>query len=103
MSKLKVCPRCSGPMSKYPAVSRRDNKTEICSNCGVEEALFDAQIIITGAIKTQGLMDAERAWLKKKPAKFIYVCCDCGVYTEADPGTCAICGCECIEKCEVEE
>lgn len=28
-------------MSEYPALSRRDNKTDICSKCGTEEAMFD--------------------------------------------------------------
>lgn len=36
-----VCPRCGGAMNGYPALSRRDNKTEICSDCGTEEAMFD--------------------------------------------------------------
>jgi len=40
-----ICPRCNGPIpnleswGKYPgALSRTDNKTEICSECGVDEA-----------------------------------------------------------------
>ncbi len=40
------CPRCLGPIPSieyagmFPgAVSRTDNKTEICSNCGTTEAL----------------------------------------------------------------
>lgn len=35
------CPRCGQIYSGYPALSRRDNKTEICSQCGTEEALED--------------------------------------------------------------
>jgi hypothetical protein len=47
-----VCPRCFGyipnnfEIGKYAgAISRRDNKTEICSACGIFEAFeaFDAQ------------------------------------------------------------
>lgn len=41
-----ICPRCQGYIPNndrpgaYPgALSRLDNKTEICSDCGVEEAL----------------------------------------------------------------
>jgi hypothetical protein len=44
----KTCPKCSGwiPNNKTPgayagAISRRDNKTEICSACGTMEALED--------------------------------------------------------------
>ena len=37
----RICPMCGGIMSEYPALSRRDNKTEICSDCGTREALAD--------------------------------------------------------------
>lgn len=42
------CPICNGPIPNalhegqyMGALSRRDNKTEICSNCGVMEAIQD--------------------------------------------------------------
>lgn len=45
---LPICPICGGyiPNAKHPgeypgAISRRDNKTEICSACGTVEALRD--------------------------------------------------------------
>jgi len=37
--KLFRCPRCQGYSCDYPALSRGDNRTDICSNCGSEEAL----------------------------------------------------------------
>ncbi|CAB4139876.1 hypothetical protein UFOVP355_31 [uncultured Caudovirales phage] len=44
------CPICNGPIpcAEYEgqysgALSRRDNKTEICSACGVDEAIQDYQ------------------------------------------------------------
>lgn len=37
----KICPICKEEMGEYPAISRRDNKTEICSHCGMMEALED--------------------------------------------------------------
>ena len=37
-----VCPRCDSTIKEDPAISRRDNKTDICSNCGGAEALEDA-------------------------------------------------------------
>ena len=37
----KKCPKCGAIISLYPAISRRDNKTEICSDCGVIEAMED--------------------------------------------------------------
>ena len=35
----KVCPYCSEPLTAHPALSRRDNKTLICPDCGTREAL----------------------------------------------------------------
>jgi len=42
------CPLCGGPIPNalyegqyLGALSRRDNKTEICSDCGVKEAIED--------------------------------------------------------------
>lgn len=29
----KICPRCNKAIIGYPALSRVDNQTEICSNC----------------------------------------------------------------------
>lgn len=37
----KICPRCHKKYTEYPALSRKDNKTEICPDCGTEEALED--------------------------------------------------------------
>jgi transcription elongation factor Elf1 len=36
-----ICPRCGKETNDYPALSRRDNKTNICSQCGTDEALLD--------------------------------------------------------------
>ena len=35
----KYCPKCHKHYTGYPAISRRDNRTEICSTCGQMEAL----------------------------------------------------------------
>ena len=35
------CPRCKKDTAEFPAISRRDNKTEICPDCGVAEAMAD--------------------------------------------------------------
>ena len=35
------CPRCQQDSKDFPAISRRDNKTEICSQCGITEAMAD--------------------------------------------------------------
>lgn len=37
----KICPRCGASYFGIGAISRKDNKTEICSFCGTEEAMLD--------------------------------------------------------------
>lgn len=37
---LKVCPKCKEKYKGYPAISRVDNKTEICPTCGSAEAII---------------------------------------------------------------
>ena len=39
--KTRICPICGREYTDYPALSRRDNTTEICPDCGVGEALED--------------------------------------------------------------
>ena len=41
IKKTRICPICGREYTDYPALSRRDNTTEICSACGVDEALDD--------------------------------------------------------------
>lgn len=33
------CPKCGKYYSGYPALSREDNKTKICPECGTKEAI----------------------------------------------------------------
>lgn len=55
----KICPRCeinyipcNEFAGEYPgAISRADNKTEICSDCGTFEALYDHYINYPNARK----------------------------------------------------
>lgn len=41
MLKTRICPKCGKEYKQYPALSRRDNKTEICNLCGQDEAMED--------------------------------------------------------------
>lgn len=41
-----VCPICNREYDGRPALSRRDNKTNICPECGMMEALDDARFMI---------------------------------------------------------
>lgn len=43
---MKKCPKCNGPLGERPALSRRDNKTDICADCGFKEAMEDVQAIM---------------------------------------------------------
>ncbi len=35
----RICPRCGRPYTEQPALSRMDNETLICPDCGTREAL----------------------------------------------------------------
>ena len=39
-NKKRICPLCKKNYYDYPAISRKDNKTEICPECGVKEAII---------------------------------------------------------------
>ena len=36
---INICPICHKEYSGHPAISRKDNKTKICSSCGYSEAI----------------------------------------------------------------
>jgi predicted RNA-binding Zn-ribbon protein involved in translation (DUF1610 family) len=36
---IKICPICGNEYTGYPAISRKDNETEICPSCGHKEAI----------------------------------------------------------------
>ena len=38
---MRKCPRCLKDYPERPVISRRDTKIEICTACGLEEALVD--------------------------------------------------------------
>lgn len=39
--RMTICPRCGRPYSEPPALSRKDNTTLICPDCGTREALTE--------------------------------------------------------------
>lgn len=39
MRERRICPNCGRYLVGYPAISRKDNQTGICSTCGLKEAL----------------------------------------------------------------
>lgn len=38
-TRIKICPRCGNAYHGAPALSREDNETLICPDCGTREAL----------------------------------------------------------------
>lgn len=40
---MAICPRCNKEYFDYPALSRKDNQTEICPKCGIAEALEEIE------------------------------------------------------------
>ena len=38
---MRICPICQRQYDEYPALSRKNNRTEICPDCGMAEA-FEA-------------------------------------------------------------
>lgn len=44
ITKIKICPRCRKAYHGHPAVSRLDNETAICLDCGTREALESIDI-----------------------------------------------------------
>lgn len=39
MTRIRICPRCGRSYHEAPALSRADNETLICPDCGTREAL----------------------------------------------------------------
>ena len=39
IARIAICPKCGKAYHGYPALSRVDNSTLICPDCGVREAL----------------------------------------------------------------
>ena len=39
INRKRKCPQCGAEYQGYPAISRKDNKTPICPDCGTREAL----------------------------------------------------------------
>lgn len=52
IDEIGLCPKCGKTYKERPAISRRDNKTEICPNCGITESLEDFynNIKLTGGL-----------------------------------------------------
>lgn len=61
---MRVCPKCGESYSEPPALSRVDNKTEICPLCGTKEAL-DSMGLTEGSSMRVAIIDASIKWRKQ--------------------------------------
>ena len=62
----KVCPLCGRTYTEVPALSRKDNTTPICPDCGTLEALEAAGI---PEEKQEKVLEIIREKLAEKPCK----------------------------------
>ncbi len=66
------CPRCDADYAGWPALSRRDNATDICPECGIQEAMIDAGLVTRGTRVADVVLAREqrfREHLAKKEGK----------------------------------
>ena len=56
---METCPKCKGKFIRLLALSRIDNKTMICDECGTKEAL-DALGLIEGSSMRIAIIEASR-------------------------------------------
>ena len=66
MTETKVCPLCGRTYTGHPALSRKDNATSICPDCGTLEALEAAGI---PKEKQKKVLEIIREKLAEKPCK----------------------------------
>lgn len=57
-----ICPICKKEFHNRPALSRKDNKTKICSDCEIVEAINDFE---PNKKKAQKLIDSILEYLKR--------------------------------------
>lgn len=63
LANMKTCPLCTNELKQdLISISRRDNKTEICSECGTEEALEELKFSKKKKIK---IFEVHFAWVSE--------------------------------------
>ena len=68
----KICPICNETIKRHPALSRTDNKTEICSKCGLLQA---GQALLNHINTMLALDDIEKVFRQyQDPIQVIVAC-----------------------------
>lgn len=69
---IKTCPMCGKDYADYPAISRTSGKEEICSNCGVEQALQSLLLVTAPCQQTINIA----MWAQDNPTRlsFLHTC-----------------------------
>jgi len=52
----RVCPKCGKTYTEVPALSRTDNETLICPDCGTREALASMDVSVEEQDKILGII-----------------------------------------------
>lgn len=68
MNQLWKCPRCNNKVIGHGSISRRDDKTKICSKCGISEALFDWKRSVAkenGKQLSIEEINSEKSWMEE--------------------------------------
>jgi hypothetical protein len=68
---METCPRCGerklDPEKARNALSRRDNETYVCSDCGLDEAMYDLMLASLSGhrhpLLLEAVRDRESRWL----------------------------------------
>lgn len=62
---MKVCPVCRQQYNAVPALSRKDNKTEICPICATQEAMDDAGGLLSKELQEEVLQAVRKSYTDK--------------------------------------
>ena len=68
---MKMCPRCGNVYSEPSALSRKDNMTEICSACGIIEAVLFSKKLQDERIKQEDESKIYTAYSRETDITFI--------------------------------
>ena len=59
---MKICPSCLQQYSAMPALSRKDNKTEICPICATQEAMDDSAGLLSKELQEEVLQAVRKSY-----------------------------------------